>query len=108
MRYLVSPAFRKKCFIVSVDVDLFCWASQVYYMVVGVMFSSLCHVDLYKEYILRTLLGEVAMRMLSAVTEGNPSCPMPVFYFSFPCLTVILALTQLCFLSILPVVTGRI
>ena len=47
--YLVSPAFRKKCFIVSVDVDLFCWASQVYYRVVGGMFSGLCHVDLYKE-----------------------------------------------------------
>lgn len=34
------------------------------------MFSSLCHGDLYKEHILRTLLGEVAMPMLSPVTEA--------------------------------------
>lgn len=106
--YLVSPAFHKKCFAVSVDVDLFCWAYQVYYRVVEAMFSSLCHVDLYKEYVLRTLLGEVAMPMLSAVTDTILVVLRVLFYFSFPCLTVILALIQPCFLSILPVATGQI
>lgn len=70
MIHAVSPALHKKCFIVSVNVDLFCWASRLYYRVVGGMFSRLHHVDLYKEYILRALLDEVAVPMLSAITEA--------------------------------------
>lgn len=77
------PHFCKKHVTVSLDADLFCQRSKVYYRGRQHMFFSLCHVDLFKEFILWTLGGAMTNAPQLSLARAKPHSTETLLWFWF-------------------------